>query len=90
MALYIPAQTGSKHLSTNPRPLLSAIDTASATAHLTVAVLQHSSARSRASSSSCLSSRPFFHGGASYSGEDAEDSHNLPDVDEHQPLLLHS
>jgi hypothetical protein len=90
MALHIPAQTESRHLSTIPRPLPSAIDTASVTAHLTVTVLQHSSARSRASPSSCISSRPFFHGRASYSEEDTEDSHNLPDVNAHRLLHPHA
>jgi hypothetical protein len=58
--------------------------------YLTVAVLQHSLTRSRASPSSCFSSRPFFHGGGSDLEEDTEGSHNLPDVDEHRPLLLHT
>jgi hypothetical protein len=90
MTPYIPAQTGSKHLSTIPRPLSSAIDTASVMAQLTVAVPQHSSTRSRASPSSCPSPSPFFHGRASGLEEDAEDSHNLPEVDEHRSLLLHT
>jgi hypothetical protein len=34
--------------------------------------------------------QPFFHGEDSESEEDAEDSHDLLDVDELRPLLLHT
>jgi hypothetical protein len=37
-----------------------------------------------------LPASPFFHGEGSDSEEDVEDSHDLPDIDEHRPLLLHT